>query len=38
MFAFSSPYTKDAEDINEHIVKHGDGVKDVAFLVEDANA
>lgn len=24
--------------MNEHLVKHGDGVRDVAFTVEDATA
>jgi 4-hydroxyphenylpyruvate dioxygenase-like putative hemolysin len=38
LFAFSSPYTKDKEDMHRHHGTHGDGVKDVAFRVEDARA
>lgn len=38
MIAFSSPYTKDLEEMNDHIKVHGDGVRDVAFAVEDATA
>lgn len=35
VFVFTQPRLNDSE-ITEHIKKHGDGVKDVAFLVEDA--
>jgi len=38
VLAFSSPYSKDEEEMNDHIKIHGDGVKDVAFAVEDAVA
>lgn len=37
--AFSSVYTETAnKDMNIHLVAHGDGVKDVAFEVENAHA
>jgi len=40
IFAFSSsygPYENGNQDpISEHLLKHGDGVKDMAFTVEDA--
>jgi 4-hydroxyphenylpyruvate dioxygenase len=40
-FVFSSPLgTADStdlgQDLNEHLAKHGDGVKDIAFAVTDA--
>ncbi|KAH9257752.1 4-hydroxyphenylpyruvate dioxygenase [Batrachochytrium salamandrivorans] len=41
VFAFSSPYSSDSlgadfgDNLTEHVVKHGDGVKDVAFRVEN---
>jgi len=35
IFAFSSPLQPNNVDINAHIAKHGDGVHDVAFEVED---
>lgn len=38
IFAFSSPYSKDEEKMNTHIASHGDGVRDVAFAVENAVA
>jgi 4-hydroxyphenylpyruvate dioxygenase len=41
MFAFSSPYHNDNEsqkEMNAHQALHGDGVKDVAFAVEDCVA
>ena len=31
-----SPLNPDETEINAHLVKHGDGVKDVAFEVDDA--
>jgi 4-hydroxyphenylpyruvate dioxygenase len=34
----TSPLTSKQEDINNHIVKHGDGVKVVALWVEDARS
>jgi len=36
MFVFSSPYSGEAREMNDHIVKHGDGVRDIAFSVDDA--
>lgn len=36
IFNFVSPYEYDAE-VNDHLAKHGDGVKDVAFAVENLN-
>lgn len=35
-FAFSTPYNNKNTEFNEHLIKHGDGVKDVAYLVSDA--
>lgn len=36
-FVFTSSYKPDASaDINKHVSVHGDGVKDVAFIVDDA--
>jgi len=36
-FAFKSPYTPDgADEFKAHHAKHGDGVKDVAFTVDDS--
>jgi len=32
---FQSPYSPD-HPINQHLVKHGDGVRDIAFSVDDA--
>jgi len=37
IFAFSSPYKKNQE-MADHEGKHGDGVKDVAFTVDNATA
>ena len=31
-----SPLNPDEKEINEHLARHGDGVKDVAFTVDDA--
>ena len=31
-----NPYNP--EEIGEHLIRHGDGVKDVGFLVEDVDA
>jgi len=39
IFAFSSsygPYEDKDNTIGQHVLKHGDGVRDVAFRVEDA--
>ena len=36
-FMLTSPLESDSE-ISEHIARHGDGVKDIAFEVEDAEA
>nr|MDQ3554921.1 VOC family protein [Chloroflexota bacterium] len=36
-FVFTAPLTPDGE-IAEHVHKHGDGVHDIAFLVDDAAA
>lgn len=35
MFVFVSPYDTDNVEFGQHLIKHGDGVKDVAFEVED---
>lgn len=35
-FAFTSPLNPDHEEFSAHHAKHGDGVKDVAFTVDDA--
>ncbi|XP_014109171.1 PREDICTED: 4-hydroxyphenylpyruvate dioxygenase isoform X2 [Pseudopodoces humilis] len=37
MFVFSSALNPGNEEMGEHLVKHGDGVKDVAFEVEDCD-
>jgi 4-hydroxyphenylpyruvate dioxygenase len=34
-FSFVSPYTTDDAEFTAHLGKHGDGVKDVAFTVDD---
>lgn len=36
VFVFTSPLNPGEQLINEHIAKHGDGVRDVAFTVDDA--
>ena len=36
VYVFESPLTVEETEINAHIAKHGDGVKDVAFTVDDA--
>lgn len=39
LLVFSSVYTQDTNlDMNVHLVKHGDGVKDIAFEVENCKA
>ena len=35
-FVFTSPLNPDNEEFSAHHAKHGDGVKDVAFTVDDA--
>jgi len=35
VFVFKSPLTTDNREMGEHLIKHGDGVKDIAFSVED---
>ncbi|XP_018321242.1 4-hydroxyphenylpyruvate dioxygenase [Agrilus planipennis] len=35
VFVFVSPYLPDETEIGNHLVKHGDGVKDISFEVED---
>uniref|UniRef100_A0A8D0H2V3 4-hydroxyphenylpyruvate dioxygenase n=1 Tax=Sphenodon punctatus TaxID=8508 RepID=A0A8D0H2V3_SPHPU len=37
IFVFSSALNPGNEEMGEHLVKHGDGVKDVAFEVEDCD-
>jgi 4-hydroxyphenylpyruvate dioxygenase len=37
-FVFDSPMTPNNKEMGEHITQHGDGVKDVAFEVEDLDA
>ncbi|KAK9503581.1 hypothetical protein O3M35_010110 [Rhynocoris fuscipes] len=34
-FVFVSAYEPHEQEVNSHVAKHGDGVKDVAFTVED---
>ena len=41
IFVFKSAYEPDSEEnrlMGAHLVRHGDGVKDVAFSVEDLDA
>lgn len=38
IFVFVSPYGTDDIEFGQHITKHGDGVKDIAFAVEDLDA
>ena len=37
-FVFESPLVADEKEINEHLRKHGDGVKDIAFSVQDCQS
>uniref|UniRef100_A0A3B4V0I6 4-hydroxyphenylpyruvate dioxygenase n=2 Tax=Seriola dumerili TaxID=41447 RepID=A0A3B4V0I6_SERDU len=37
IFAFESPLNPGNEVMGEHLIKHGDGVKDIAFQVEDCD-
>ena len=34
-YVFESALTPDNKEMGQHLVKHGDGVKDVAFSVQD---
>jgi 4-hydroxyphenylpyruvate dioxygenase len=36
VYVFESPLNKNNVEMNDHIINHGDGVKDVAFTVDDA--
>ncbi|KAM7398465.1 hypothetical protein PAMA_006396 [Pampus argenteus] len=38
IFAFESPLNPGNEEMGEHLIKHGDGVKDVSFQVEDCDS
>ena len=35
IFVFVSAYEPNDEVLGSHLIKHGDGVKDIAFAVED---
>ena len=35
IFVFVSPYGTDDVEFGNHLMKHGDGVKDISFDVED---
>lgn len=35
IFAFVSAYEPYDKELSDHLIKHGDGVKDVSFSVED---
>lgn len=35
IFVFVSPYDTDNFEFGSHLIKHGDGVKDISFAVED---
>lgn len=35
---FTSAYEPDSGEMGRHLVRHGDGVKDVAFSVEDLDS
>jgi len=38
-FVLCSVYHEDSDEhMNKHLIKHGDGVKDIAFTVDDATA
>jgi hypothetical protein len=38
VFVFASAYEPDDDDMGRHLVRHGDGVKDIAFAVEDLDS
>jgi 4-hydroxyphenylpyruvate dioxygenase len=35
---FTSSYEPDNVEMGRHLVRHGDGVKDIAFTVEDLDS
>jgi len=35
---FISAYEPDNGELGQHLVRHGDGVKDIAFTVEDIDS
>ncbi|XP_034538981.1 4-hydroxyphenylpyruvate dioxygenase isoform X1 [Notolabrus celidotus] len=37
IFVFQSPLNPGNEEMGEHLIRHGDGVKDIAFQVEDCD-
>lgn len=37
MFVFESPLNPGNQEMGEHLIKHGDGAKDIAFQVEDCD-
>ncbi|KAM4794777.1 4-hydroxyphenylpyruvate dioxygenase [Rhinophrynus dorsalis] len=37
IFVFQSPLNPGNQEMGQHLIKHGDGVKDVAFQVEDCD-
>ncbi|XP_013862652.1 4-hydroxyphenylpyruvate dioxygenase [Austrofundulus limnaeus] len=37
IYVFSSALNPDNKEMGDHLVKHGDGVKDIAFTVEDCD-
>ncbi|XP_069686261.1 4-hydroxyphenylpyruvate dioxygenase isoform X2 [Periplaneta americana] len=38
MFVFVSAYEPDNNEMGKHLIRHGDGVKDIAFTVEDLDS
>jgi len=39
VFVFSSVYQKDScKEMNDHLINHGDGARDIALTVENATA
>jgi 4-hydroxyphenylpyruvate dioxygenase len=38
VFVFTSAYEPDNDEMGRHLVHHGDGVKDIAFTVEDLDS
>lgn len=38
IFVFQSSYEPDDKEMSRHLARHGDGVRDVAFCVEDIDA
>lgn len=38
VFVFVSPYETNDVEFGQHLIKHGDGVKDISFEVEDLDA